>query len=83
MPLREYIARDPKKGCELCSHPFEYLDRRPEEVLERCPRCGAPVRKLLSVPGITRGRRDLDRRAREAGFHKLRRVGRGTYEKEY
>ncbi|RKX32168.1 MAG: zinc ribbon domain-containing protein [Verrucomicrobia bacterium] len=83
MPLHEYIAEDPAKGCELCRRPFEHLDRQPDHFLKSCPRCGAPVRRLPSAPNITQGHTTLDRRAREAGFHKLKRVGKGTYEKEY
>lgn len=83
VPLHEYVARNPEKGCDLCKRPFEHLDRTAEEVLRRCPRCGAPVRKLISPPNVAAGKGDLDRRARAAGFHKLRRVDKGTYEKEY
>lgn len=83
MPLHEYMAVDPAKGCGLCRRPFEHLDRRPGRFLKSCPRCGTPLRRLPSAARVTQGRTTLDRRARQAGFHKLRRVGKGTYQKEY
>ncbi|OPZ63790.1 MAG: Zinc ribbon domain protein [Firmicutes bacterium ADurb.Bin506] len=41
MPIYEY-------KCEKCGK-FEFLHRAGEEVLIRCPKCGSPVKKLIST----------------------------------
>lgn len=82
MPIYEYQAEDPKRGCEHCRERFEHLHKT-AEVLEVCPQCGIPVRKLLSAPSVGASKSGLDDRARSAGFHKLQKTGKGEYEKKY
>ena len=48
-----------------------------------CPDCGAPVFRVIQAPGLGRSQTDLNYRAKRAGFHSLKRVGRGEYEKMY
>jgi len=48
MPIYEYQAMDPEKGCRLCRTRFEHLQSLRDPALEGCPRCGGPVRKLIS-----------------------------------
>jgi len=83
MPIYEYQARDPARGCPHCSAPFEQLQRLADPPLAVCPRCGAPVARLISPPAVGRSRSALDDRAKSAGFHKLKRLGKGEYEKAY
>jgi putative FmdB family regulatory protein len=45
MPLYEY-------ECEQCAHRFERIRRFSDPPLETCPKCGGPVRKLMSSPAI-------------------------------
>ena len=54
-----------------------------DEPITACPRCGAPVRKIIGAPAIGRSISSLDDRAKKAGFSKLKRLGKGEYEKQY
>ena len=83
MPIREYQVNDPAQGCAACRRPFERLERLQTLPLDKCPACGAPVSRLISAPVIGGSKSSLDRRASQAGFHKLKRLGKGEYEKQY
>jgi putative FmdB family regulatory protein len=84
VPIYEYIARDPdSQSCAVCRGGFELLRRMSDPPLESCPTCGAPVRKVFSRPAVGRSISSLDDRAKSAGFHKLKRLGKGEYEKKY
>jgi putative FmdB family regulatory protein len=83
MPFYEYQARDPGQSCEVCAHPFEQLRRLADPPLTACPRCGAAIVKLISAPAVGASRSGLDQRAKQAGFHQLKRVSKGEYEKTY
>ena len=45
MPLYEY-------QCESCSNRFEKIQKFSDPLIDVCPKCGGPVRKLLSSPAI-------------------------------
>ncbi len=83
MPLYDYQAQDPACGCALCREPFERMRRLNEPPLTHCPDCGTPIVKLLSAPALGRSKSKLDDRAKAAGFHKLKRVDQGAFEKLY
>ena len=83
MPIREYQAKDPSLGCPKCRNPFEQLENIEASTLDKCPACGAEVRRLISAPAVGGSVSSFDRRARAAGFHKLKRRGKGEYEKKY
>ena len=83
MPTYEYSAEKASKSCPFCRTGFECAQRLGEAPLACCPRCGAPVRKCVSLPAIGRSRSGLDDRARRAGFKKLKKIGRGEYERQY
>jgi len=51
MPIYEYKAV--KGGCEYCRRRFEVKQGMSEPPLGKCPRCGAPVRRLFSRPHIS------------------------------
>jgi len=51
MPIYEYKAVS--GGCEYCRHRFEVRQSMSEPPLEKCPRCGASVRRLFSRPYIS------------------------------
>ena len=84
MPIYEYSSRDPEKaGCDKCAEGFEVLQKISDPPLERCPACGAPVVRLVSAPSLGRSVSSLDDRAKNAGFTKLKRLGKGEYEKQF
>ncbi len=45
MPIYEYL-------CESCSHKFEVKQSIKDDPVAACERCGKPVRRLISSPGI-------------------------------
>lgn len=84
MPIYEYTAKDPSKAsCEKCRGVFEVLRRISDKPLEKCPDCGAEVTRVISAPSLGRSASSLDDRAKAAGFTKLKRLGKGEYERQY
>ncbi len=81
MPLYVYEAEG--SGCERCAGGFEVSQSISEPRLTRCPSCGASVVRVIQAPAIGRSRTDLAYRAKRAGFHALKRVQKGEYEKIY
>ena len=51
--------------------------------MERCPLCGEKLKKVFAPFSIGFSKSGLERRAKEAGFHKLKKVDKGKYEKIY
>ena len=45
MPLYEY-------QCESCEHRFERIQKFSDPLVDTCPSCGGPVKKLLSSPAF-------------------------------
>lgn len=83
MPIYEYQARKQSESCSHCREGFEHFHKAMEEPLKKCPDCGSPLEKLISAPSIGLSKTGLDNRAKDAGFHKLKKLGKGEYEKEY
>ena len=84
MPLYEYIPKDlGKASCPRCRDGFEALQRVSDPRLTVCPHCGAPVVRAISAPSLGRSASSLDDRAKAAGFTKLKRLGKGEYEKQF
>ncbi len=83
MPIYEYQANDPAQGCPVCRQLFERLEGLHAPPLDKCPACGAPVSRLISAPAVGGSKSSFDRRASQSGFHKLKRLGKGEYEKVY
>lgn len=83
MPIREYEADDPRRGCEHCRTRFERLEDVKAEPLRRCPECGGDIRRAISAPTVGSSKSGFDDRAKSAGFHKLKKTGKGEYEKQY
>ena len=83
MPTYEYEATDPAQSCDSCRTGFELVRNLSAPRVTACPACGAPVRKLISAPAVGRSVSCLDDRAKSAGFTKLKRLGKGEYEKQY
>jgi putative FmdB family regulatory protein len=83
MPIREYQAANPEKGCDYCRKRFERLEHFNEPAMAKCPRCGADLVRLISAPRVGASQSGADDRARRAGFHKLKKISHGEYEKIY
>ena len=83
MPIFEYQAVNPEAGCEQCKGRFEVLVRSSDPPVTACPCCGNAVRKLISAAAVGASKSGLDQRAKSAGFHKLQKLGKGEYEKQY
>lgn len=83
MPIYEYRAADPKHACRHCGDGFEVMQRISDARLETCPECGANVVRVISAPSLGSSKSSLDDRAKAAGFTKLKRLGKGEYEKQY
>lgn len=83
MPIYEYHVADGEKGCEKCSKGFDVLQKLSDPPLTVCPMCLAPIRKWVAPHAVGGSRSGLDDRAKNAGFHKLQRVGKGEYETKY
>ncbi|MBM4164718.1 MAG: hypothetical protein FJ222_09820 [Lentisphaerae bacterium] len=83
MPNYEYEASDPARSCPACLKGIEHFQSLDAPRLTACPECGAPIRKRFSIPAIGRSQTSLDQRAKNAGFSKLKKLGKGEYEKQY
>ncbi len=82
MPIYEYRSKDRtgEQGCEHCRNRFEVFQKMSSDALKECPKCGAPVEKLISNFSFGMG---FDVKAKDSGLHKLVRKDKGVYEKEY
>ncbi|MBR4257515.1 MAG: zinc ribbon domain-containing protein [Kiritimatiellae bacterium] len=83
MPIYVYEAKDPSKGCAKCRASFEVMQSIKDAPLATCPDCGASVCRVIQAPGLMHSKTDLHYRAKRAGFHTLKKVVRGEYEKMY
>jgi putative FmdB family regulatory protein len=83
MPIYEYEPADDTGACDFCRPGFEQLQRLSDPPLTACLKCGAPVRKKISAPAVGASASGFDSRAKNAGFSKLKRIGKGEYEKQY
>ncbi len=82
MPVYVYRASS-DKSCDYCRNGFEVRHGINFPDLKVCPECGAVVSKVFLPFSIGCSNTSLDRRAMEHGFHKLKRVDKGKYEKLY
>lgn len=83
MPVYDYEAVSPKAGCPRCSQGFEIVQSIHDPRLAVCPDCGVAIRRIITAPAIGRSKSKLDDRAKSSGFTKLKRLGKGEYEKMY
>lgn len=83
MPVYEYEAKEQDRSCDYCRDGFETVQSLSDKKLECCPKCGAPVRKVITCAAIGSSKSSLDDRAKAAGFTKLKRLGKGEYEKQF
>ncbi|HOM59588.1 MAG TPA: zinc ribbon domain-containing protein, partial [Kiritimatiellia bacterium] len=76
-------AVNPDAGCPHCVGSFDVTQSIHDARLTACPACGAAIRRVITAPAIGRSKSKLDDRAKSAGFTKLKRLGKGEYEKIY
>lgn len=85
MPTYEYIAKDKARACANCRSGFEVRQRMSDEPLRACPKCGAPVERVIVAVGIsthTLSKRLLtDQSLKKHGFTKLVNEGDGKFRK--
>ncbi|NLX14976.1 MAG: zinc ribbon domain-containing protein [Phycisphaerales bacterium] len=83
MPLYEYQAQDPDRGCPHCRDRFEVRQSMQDEPLTTCPRCDQPVHRLISLCAVTTTQSSKsmlsDKNLKEKGFHKLVNEGGGKF----
>lgn len=83
MPIYEFQATNENRSCEFCKSGFELLMKMSDPPLALCPNCGNHVSKKISVAAVGASKSGFDSRAKAAGFHKLKKLGKGEYEKTY
>ncbi len=83
MPLYVYEAKEKSQACAKCRNGFEIAQRLADVKLVQCPECGAPIYRVIQSVGLTHSKTDLHYRAKRAGFHTLKKVEKGEYEKIY
>jgi putative FmdB family regulatory protein len=83
MPLYEYAAKDPSRSCAQCGGGFEVLQQIKDAPLTQCPACGAAVARQITACAVGASQSGYDDRAKQSGFHKLKKTGKGEYEKLY
>ena len=83
MPIREYVAVDPKKSCKHCKESFEQVEQMEDSALTACPGCGHPVQRQISAPSVGASDSGLHDRAKNAGFTTYKKSSKGEYEKKY
>ena len=83
MPVYDYRVHPDHEGCPFCKEGFEMMRLLADPPLTTCPECNAPIIKIITAPALGRSKSKLDDRAKAAGFHKLKRVDHGAFEKLY
>jgi len=82
MPIYEYMNAT-EQGCDQCRDGFTRLEKLADVPLHACPRCGAPVRRMISAPTVVSGKAHMLKQSsiEKAGFTQYKKIGKGVYEK--
>ena len=83
MPIYVYKSKDAKKSCDYCKVQFEITQSIKEAALKECPHCKAEIKRIILPFNHGFSQTNFDRRAKEKGMHKLKKVDKGKYEKLY
>jgi putative FmdB family regulatory protein len=78
MPMYEYRASAPDGGCEHCRTSFQMHQAITDEALTSCPRCAAPVERLLFPAAVSTPHTPSD--YKNLGWTKMVRRDQGVYE---
>jgi putative FmdB family regulatory protein len=76
MPIYEYRATG--KGCRYCRDGFEIKQRMDAKPLSKCPKCGVPIRRLVSRFRAVVAETDEEVSAMEKKIRKFERGGGGA-----
>ena len=79
MPIYEYEALEP--GCELCATRFEWIQKMSEPALKACPKCGRPVKRVISQAAFAMDTKINYDKAANQGFTTYKKSGQGQYER--
>lgn len=81
MPIYVYRSTG-DTHCPKCREGFELLQSVSEVPLTECPRCFAPIARVIGVTNIASRSPDIsDRNLDRTGFTRYRRSEKGVYEK--
>ncbi len=83
MPTYQYQAKTHEQSCDHCKDGFDIIQRIADPKLITCPHCGNPIARVIAAPALGRSQSNLHDRAKAAGFHTLKKVDHGTFEKMY
>lgn len=83
MPIYEYSVVEKQTGCTFCRTGFERMEPLNTPPLPVCPECSCRIERIISAPRIGVSGNHLDDRAKQAGFQKLKKLGKGEYEQEF
>jgi putative FmdB family regulatory protein len=85
MPVYEYVTKDPQTACDHCADRFEIDQRIDELPLKACPKCGKPVKKVISLFSVSTAPSAKsmlsDKNLKRHGFTKLVNEGEGKFRK--
>ncbi len=85
MPTYEYQAVDTAAACDKCRERFEVQQSMRDDPLTACPQCGRPVRRLISLVGVSTAQSVKsmlsDKNLKAKGFTKLVNEGGGKFRK--
>lgn len=85
MPTYEYQAVDTASACAQCRERFEVRQSMRDDALTSCPACGQPVRRLVSLCGMSAAQSVKsmlsDKNLKAKGFTKLVNEGGGKFRK--
>ena len=83
MPTYEYIAKAPEQSCDRCRERFEVLQAMSEDALTKCPECGKPIQRAVSLCAINTKQSTKsmlsDKNLKAKGFTKLVNEGGGKF----
>ena len=85
MPVYQYRKKASAKGCEACAEVFEVVQRMSDARLRKCPKCGGPVERVISLCTVNTRQSDRSRLSdanlKRHGFSKLVNEGGGKFRK--
>ena len=83
MPIYRYQVLADHPGCDQCARGFEVMQKMADAPLTACPRCQAPLRKVITAANVAAGSARLNSQSHleKHGFTQYRKVGKGVYEK--
>ena len=81
MPTYVYQKKDGEKGCDVCTDGFETTQTMSEDPLAKCPKCGAPIERIITSVNIGKSNKALlsDKNLKRHGFTKLVNEGGGHF----